>query len=233
MAAFERVPGVLRQYRNTATNEVISRRQYLKTLRAGLSNEKFAQLNAITNEELSVSRPARGRKSLLKTGEVERHQIAQARIEDKKRREELAIEAKKERELNKLLKKRSSKKPVKRKHVTGRLLKAGRKGARVPFDSYEDYVEMFKEAVRGGKVMFYGLGMEGYHENTGKELDITVFTMRTFTRPIPEAEFYSHMEDALEEHSYFVFTNYWMHLAFKEEYAKQKAEKAKAKGKRK
>lgn len=233
MAAFERIPGVLRQYRNTATGEVISRRQYLKTIRAGLSNEKFAQLNAITNEELSVSRPARGRKSLLKIGETERKQIAAARIEDKRRREELAIQQRKDRELNKLLKKRATKKPVSRKHITGRLLKAGHMGARIPFQTYEDYVEMFHEAVRSKKVMFYGLGMQGYHENTGKELDITVFTMRTFTRPLPEDEFYAHMEEAMEEHSYFVFNNYWMHLAFKKEYATEKANKAKAKGKRK
>jgi len=226
MANFERVPGPARQYRNTDTGEIISRRKYLEQKR-GVSNEMFAKMNAVTNPELAALRPARGRKSALKLSKTEQELIAQARLEDKLRQREIREEAKKKREIEKLLKKRGTKKQIKRRRITGALLQPGRMGRRIPFETYDDYVEMFKEAKAGGKVKFYGLGMQGYHENTGQELDITVFTMRTLTRPIPEDEFFAVMEEALEERLYFVFTNYWMHLAFSKEYAAQRAAKAK------
>lgn len=231
MARFTALNNKTRQYIDNTTGEIISRRQYQQRSRGGITNELNARLNAAKNPELAAIRPARGRASALKKTETEKHLIAQARLEDAARRKEIAAEKKAEREAEKLLAKRATKKVHKRRKITMSVLKPGHKGARLPFDNYDDYVAMFWEAKRGGKVIFYGLGASGYHENTGKELDITVFTMRTLTNPIPETLFNDEMDAAIEEISYFEFSHYWIHLAFKEEFAQQRATKKRAKRK--
>lgn len=225
MARFTQLPGSARRFLDNVTGEEVSRRVRDEYLRAGMTNEQLANINARENPLLAAARPAKGRKSILKLSEVERNLIAQARIEDKLRRAEIAAEQKAFKEAEKLLAKRTKKKVIKRKKITGALLQPGRMGRRVPFEDYSDYVEMFKEAKAGGKVKFYGLGMQGYHETSGKELDITVFSLRTFTRPIPRDEFDEAMADAIETRAYFIFENYWMHLAFSKEYAAQRATK--------
>lgn len=225
MARFTRVPGSARRYLDTLTGNEVSRRTYQQYMRAGTTNEQLAEINRSQNPLLSAARPAKGRKSALNLSEAERNLIAQARIEDRLRRAEIAAQTKEQKRIEKELAKRGKKKQIKRRRITGALLKPGKKGRRVPFESYEDYLEMFKDAKRGGIVLFYGLGMEGYHETTGKPLDITVFTMRTLSKPVSEQEFNDRMEENLEEYSYFVFQNYWMHLAFSEEYAAKRATK--------
>jgi len=226
MATFTALNNKTRQYVNNETGEIISRRQYLKIKRGGISNETNAKLNALKNPELAISRPARGRASLLKKTETERELIAQARLEEKIRKAEIAAEKKKEKELERILKKAGSKKPVKRMKVTNRLLKAGRMGRRLPFQTYDDYVEMYKEAKALRTIIAYGLGMEGYHSSTGEHVVFTVFPMAAFDHLLTEDEFEDGMQDALDERSYFEFTNYFMHLAFKKEYARDKAIKS-------
>lgn len=223
MATFTALNNKTRQYVNNETGEIISRRQYLKIKRGGISNETNAKLNALKNPELAISRPARGRASLLKKNETERELIAQARLEDKLRKAEIAAEKKKQNELERILKRASSKKPVKRAKISNRLLKAGRMGRRLPFQTYKDYVEMFKEAKALGTIFAYGLGMEGFNSSTGEQIVFTVFPMAALDRPLSEDDFNEGMDDALEERSYFEFTNYFMHLAFKKEYARTKA----------
>ena len=225
MARFTALKGSARRYLDNITGQEVSRRTYQEYMRAGMTNEQLASINRRENPLLAAARPAKGRKSILKLSQVERDLIAQARIEDKIRRSEIAAENKAQKEAEKLLAKRSNRKPIKRKKITGALLQPGRMGRRVPFDYYSDYLEMFAEAKRGGIVKFYGLGMQGHHENTGKELDITVFPMRTFTSPIPEDEFDDAMNEELESRAYFIFDNYWMHLAFDKGYAAKRASK--------
>lgn len=222
MARFTALKGSARRYLDNVTGKEVSRRQYQEYMRGGTTNEQLAAINRAQNPIIAAARPAKGRKSALRASPQEREIIAQARIEDKLRREVIKQEAKKQREIEKLLAKRGAKKPKRRKRITLSLLQPGRIGRRIEFYTYQDYVEMFAEAKSGGKVKFYGLGMQGYHENTGQELDITVFTMRTFTRPLPEDEFNAHMEEEMENRTYFVFTNYWMHLAFDKQFFKPK-----------
>lgn len=222
MARFTRLPGSARRYLDTITGKEISRREYQQFMRGGTTNEQLAAINRSQNPIIAAARPAKGRKSALRASPQEREIIAQARIEDQLRRAALKDEAKKQREIEKLLAKRGSKKPKKRKRITLSLLQPGRIGRRVEFYTYEEYVEMFAEAKQGGKVLFYGLGAQGYHETTGKELDFTVFTMRTLTRPIDEDSFNEEMSEQIESRTYFVFTNYWMHLSFNKKFFKPK-----------
>lgn len=238
MKLWKLLPGAKRAV-NIETGENISRRQYDKIRRGtDLSNEKLAQLNRVTNPQLSELRPARGRKSALKASPTEQALIAEARQEDRQRRKELAAEEKKRKADERELARRLNRPKRKLRKVTAGLLKPGHKAARIPFDTYEEYLQLFDQAKRGGKVIFYGLGVQGHHENTGAELDITVFTMRTLDRPVSEDDFDGAMFDVLENYAYFVFENYWMHLAFKREVYEARAKfkkekKPRTKGKRK
>jgi len=232
MATYVRVPGKERNYVNTDTGQVISRRQYLKQKRGGLSNETYARINATNDKLEQVSRPARGRSSLLKKTETEKNFIAQARIEDQLKKLEIAQKNKEERALERVKQRKANKKTKIYKDIS-RTLQPGKKGRRVAFDTYDEYVAYFNDAKRSGKIRFYALGVEGYHENDGRTLTATVFTMRTFDKPIPEPIFEAEMDNAIEEWSYFVFTNYWMHLAFAIEYAAKRRETAKARKRRK
>lgn len=221
-----------RQYKHKTTGEIISRRQWQKIKRGGMSNEKFAELNRVTNEKLQVLQPARGRKSALKKTDTEKEMIAEARIEDRQRREQIAISEREARLLERRIKKAQAKR-VRAKAIRPQLLKAGNMGARISLNDYNDYLKAFeqgknatvrlKNGARIPLVFSYGLGMVGVNENTGQDLGITVFTMRTFDRPIAMDEFYDEMEATLAERAYFVFSHYFMHVAFSKAYANEKA----------
>jgi len=223
-----------RNYLDTVTGETVSKRQRDKAMRGSLSNEMAAKMNKITNPELAVSRPARGRTSLLKKSETERALIAAARIEDEQRRIELLKKAREEAFIKRTLQRKANKK-VTPKHISTRLLKAGMRGARVPFNTYADYVTMLKEAKATGKIIAYGLGMQGYNENTGQDLSITVFTLASVNnKPLSEEVFEETFLEERESRMYFIFQHYWMHVAFSNEYAEKRAATAKSrKSKRK
>lgn len=223
-----------RNYLDTLTGETVSKRQRDKAMRGAISNEMAAKMNKITNPELAVSRPARGRKSILKLSETERAFIAQARIEDEKRRIELLKKEREEAFIRRTLQRKADKK-VTPKHISTRLLKTGRKGVRVPFNTYAEYLVMLQEAKATGKVIAYGLGMMGYNENTGQDLAVTVFTLMSIkNKPIPEDTFEETFLEERENRMYFVFQHYFMHIAFDIKYVEQRAATAKSrKAKRK
>lgn len=223
-----------RNYLDTLTGETVSKRQRDKALRGSISNEMAAKMNKITNPELALSRPARGRTSLLKKSATERELIAQARIENEQRKLEQHKRDIAEKARLRMLARKANKK-VNRKTISTRLLKAGHMGARVPFNTYAEYLVMLKEAKATGQIIAYGLGMQGFHENTGQDVSITVFTLMSVTnKPIPEDVFEETFDEEIESRSYFVFQHYWMHVAFKKEYAAARKEKAKTrKAKRK
>lgn len=236
-----------RNYLDTLTGETVSKRQRDKALRSvfsekPISNEAAAKQRRLTNLELSVSRPARGRTSLLKKSETERKLIAEARIEDEQRKAELAKKEQQERALQRALF-RSANKSVKVKHVTKRSLKPGSKGARFSFNTYSEYLQLKKEAQATGVVFSYGLGMVGYHGETNQSYGVTVFTMEHINnKPIPEKTFYERFDEERMARAYFVFQHYFMHVAFKKEFyekvladhqAKLKAGKIKSKAPKK
>lgn len=227
MALFESLKNKKREYRNVLTGEIISKRQYDKYRRGGLSNEMFAKLEKVTNLDLALSRPARGRKSILKSSETEKELILEARKEDLQRRKELEEKRKMEKVVERKIA-RQARKTVKRGKITRHTLKAGRAGARIPFNTYDEYVELIIDAQNDGNIHAYGLGVIGFDENTGDERAITVFTMRRVARNEPAIsrdEFDEEMEAAIQERSYFIFQHYFLFLAYKMEYAYQKAKK--------
>ncbi len=224
--AYQLIPGdKARRAIDPATGQIISRRQYDKLYKTfGLSYEEKAKSNRARNLELALSRPARGRKSIQKLPEQERKLIVEARKEALIRQRELEKELKAQNELQRLINKRQAKK-VKKYAINTRLLKSGHYARRIPFEDWDDYIRILKEARLVKQIRFYGLGIEGYDENNGNVLTATVFTMRTMEMTVSEEDFYEEMETALMEWSYFHFTNYWIHLAFAKEYAQERKNK--------
>jgi len=218
MARFEPIKGPGRYYLDTLTGQKVTKRFRDTTLRGAISNEKAAQLNRITNLELAVSRPARGRKGIKGLSEKEKADIIAARIEDEKRKKELAAQAKAERELNRLLQKKSAKK-VNFKHFSDRALRPGSKGARFSFNSYDEYLVLAKEVKASRNTLAYSLGMVGYHETTGEDYGVTVFTLKSAQdKPYSRETFEEGFEEAITERTYFRFQYYFMHVAYKKEY---------------
>lgn len=218
---WESLGGKARKYRNIKTGEEISRWAYNK-LKTGVDFRTAAEHARIINPEVAVLRPARGRKSALKKTGVERKMIAEARIEDRQRREEIA---KQQAEVRKLERKidRARNKKVKRRKITKAALIPGRRAVRTPFNTYGEYLEIFAEAKRIGVVAFMGVGVVGLDENTGEERDATIFTMRLLTRPIPEDEFEDEVTNFLEAKAYFAFSHYFAHVAYRADYADAKS----------
>lgn len=237
MSRFVSLKNKKREYLDTTTGEVVSKRFRDTTLRSQfsekrVSNEAAAAMAKRTTPELAVSRPARGRTSLLKKTQTEREFIAAARIEAEQKKIEQHKAVLAENARLRMLARKANKK-VTRKNISARLLKAGRTGARVPFNSYEEYLIMLEQAKKVKEITFYGLGMTGFNENTGEEYNITVFTMEYIkNKPIKPEVFEEEYRDAIESRVYFVFQYYWMFLAFDKKFAASKRDKAKAKGRK-
>lgn len=228
MARFKPLGGKSRRYLDTKTGETISRRAYQK-ITQGLSFEEKAAFNRAQDATTSILRPARGRKSALKGTATEKNIIAEARLEAAKRQREIA-KAEKERKAVARKIARVTGRKTKRRKITKKLLKPGSFGARVSFDDYDEYLAILNEARQTGVIFSYGLGMVGVNENTGQDLGITVFRMTFLGDTIPRDEFEYEMSAALEERAYFMFAHYFMHLAFKKEYAQQLALTARSAG---
>ena len=225
--------GKAERYRSTSTGQVVSRRQFdaarrLATLGESTSNEKLAKFNREINPEEAASRPARGKSSLRKLALTARHDIAAARIAQEK---ELADIAKREAEERKAQRKveHAKRRKVKTKKINARLLKPGNYGTRVDFNDYDEYVELYEQAKATGKIFAYGLGIVGVNERTGQIVSPTVFTLRDFDGLLDEDTFYETMNDYAETKSYMIVLNYYMHLAFKKEFAQKHAVTSKQK----
>ncbi len=222
-------------YLDTKTNEVITKRQRAKILRSvfsdvPISNERLARMNLAQNPELALSRPARGRKSLLKVEGVEKATIIEARKEDLKRRKELEAEQK---EFNALARKirRQELKKVRRNRVHFGLLKPGNYGFRTNFNTYDEYLKSLSEAKKMPQLFSYSLGMIGFDDKSGKELGITVFPMMSIkNKPIPEEKFFGRFSEEREERLYFVFQHYFAHWQVRTEIAEAFFKDWKAKG---
>lgn len=236
MARFISLKNAKREYLDTLTGETVSKRQRDKALRSvfsekPISNERAARLNRESNLELALSRPARGRASILKKEETEKQLILEARKEDLKRKAEIAAELKAQKAIERQIAKQERKK-VTRQRVHKGMLNPGSYGARATFNTYNEYLVSLKEAKQVKEIFSYGLGMVGFDEKSGESRAITVFTMQYITNPpIPEARFEERMLEERMERQYFVFQYYFMHLAFKKEYAERLYKEWKASGK--
>lgn len=225
-----------RNYLDTLTGETVSKRQRDKALRSvfsekPISNEAAARLNIISNPELALARPARGRKSVLKASEAERKLVVEARKEDLKRRQEIAAEQKELRALERRIS-RASLKKVKRGTIRPSMLVPGRKAARVNFNNYKEYLELFEQVYKYKSIIeAYMIGVVGYHENTGEPIAFFMGYYQAIQRPpYSEEKFDDMVQEALEDHTYFHLTHFMMQVGFYEAFYKSVKAKALASG---
>lgn len=218
--------GRAERFIDTRTSEEVSRRQRDKAVRAAKtgrieSQEKFVQFNRATELEKSLARPARGRQSARKLAPEIQADVVKARKELEAQRKEAAENERLQRALERNIE-RSKGKRVHVKKLTSRLLKAGHKAARVSFNDYEEYDKLYVEfKALGNKAIFYGIGIEGIDARTNRHIGATLFRLRNYE--IDEDEFDAEAEDFIEQRPYFIFTNFWMHVAFSKWFYESKA----------
>lgn len=221
-----RAAGAARNYVNTETGEVISRRKYDQTYgrlaQAGIkSNEAQAQINRAANEGEQLARPARGRKALSKTLAPEvREEFIEKRVEYK---HQIEATAKVQKAIT-----QAKNKARRRPKITDRLLKAGTMSKRVTTEITQPAIEKVIEEARSTHVVSYGVGVNGIHDITGQPLTIWYQTnrfkkMRDIQMDFTPSDFAGMMEQ-VSERSYFVPVSAFVHLAFGTEYVKRKKE---------
>lgn len=217
--AFVKVRGKPR-YLNTITGEEISRRQYIK-LQKGMSPEKLAERERRRDIDKALARPARGR---TKTNNAD--VIKTRRTEYERQLQEKNLKAVKRAA-------KSSAKKIRLKKIRKQLLKAGKRAARIPFQSYGDYLDLRKQAneikLSSGRrlITSMGIGIVGRDERTGDEMAATIFPMHSPRVLYDEEHFYGEVNAFLDDHSYFIFSHFFLHLHFDTYYAEEKARNAK------
>jgi hypothetical protein len=226
--AWVRIPGAARQYQNTETGEILSRRQYDQRFgrlaKAGIkSNEAQALKNREENLEAQLARPARGRESVKKYSPETQRAILEGRKQFAKQKAETEATQKKIR----AMKARANRAP---KKVTDRLLQAGRIGKRYDVPLNYEAIHDAVSSARSAHVVAYGVGLNGIDSRNGQEISYWYrrsrfggmmsidddFTRTDFTRMIEQAN----------EKGYFVPVSAFVHFAFDKDYAASKKEKA-------
>jgi hypothetical protein len=230
--------GKTEHFRNVETGEIIPRRQFDKIRREKelgekATNEKLAKLNKQVEPLKQAARPARGRTSIQKFDPKTREDIARSRVENKKALEEadkLRKEEKKEQKRIELAKQRFGN--VKVKKITARLLRPGHMSANVEFNDYDEYLSLFEQGKKSGKIFAYSIQLIGVDRH-GAIKTPTVFKMKAFDIPIDEDEFVDTINELTEEKSYFLLIGLRMHLAFSKEFSEKHAKTSKQKPKQK
>lgn len=213
--AWIRVPG--RKFQNTETGEIITRRQFDKL--RGISFEKKAAENRAKDLGLSLSRPARGRKKVVSKEAIER------RVEQFKEAQEVKRTVK----LERLAKLKGSK--IRPKKIRKQLLVAGHFAERIGFTTHEQFEDlrsqMLSQKAPNGKPLIFGytLGIVGIDDRTGAVVYGWLASQRTPRTDIDEEEFDDLTDEFINEHAYFIPSNYFLHLRFNSDYAKEKLAK--------
>ena len=223
-----RLSGAARNYQNTETGEVLSRRQYDQRFgrlaKAGIkSNEEQASKNREQNLEAQLARPARGRESVRKYGEETQRAIIEGRKQFAKQKQETEAMQKKIR----AMKARANRAP---KKVSDRLLQAGRIGKRFDVPLNYEAIRDVIESAKGSHVVAYGVGLNGIDSRTGAEISYWYRRSRfggmmDIGTSFTHADYAAMMEQANEK-GYFVPVSAFVHLAFDKDYAAHKKEKA-------
>lgn len=215
LAGWKFLGGKDRRYRNEITGQELSRRQYDKlanNLPAGMSYEKKAAHNKLINPELSAIRPARGRKSYVKSADWVKKEIADQRIEAERLKKLAADRAKAEAEKQRRIERLKFKK-VKVKKVAKRYFPKKKIGWRIAFNDYQEYLQLIKEAKATKAIFAYGLGYVAVDDREGVYRPVTVFNMRSLSMVVSEEEFYGAMFDSIEQYAYLKMAHYFIHFA--------------------
>jgi hypothetical protein len=227
--------GKSKRYVNEQTGEIVSRRQFDKIRREKelgekTTNEKLAELSKQIDPLKQAARPARGRTSIQKLEPKTREDIARSRVENAKALEEADKRRKEEKAVQKRIE-FAKRRHIKVKKITARLLRPGHMSANVEFNDYEDYLDLFEQAKKSGKIFSYGIRLIGVDARDGLIKTPTVFRMRAFDIPIDEDEFIDTINDFVESKGYFVLIGLSMHLAFTKSFSEQHAKSSKQKRK--
>ena len=224
--------GKSKRVQNVATGEVLSRRVYAEKIKRGglITNEQLAQVNKSQDLIASISRPAKGRRSIQKLGPEFKKTVAQARIEAATGKAQREAREKLEKKANREFERLLGKQIVIVPKVTSRLLKAGDKGRRIAFNDYQDYLIIRAQAEKTGDILSMSVGVTGIDTRNPLNpimISATVFTMLPIRQKRTEAEFNEGIKDFVEsKSSYFMLLHFWTHLAFKTEAYERKAKAA-------
>jgi len=211
--------GKSRNYLNTETGEIISRRQYDKRIK-GIKYEEKAKKNKAENLKAAVARPARGRQKAKTEYEIEQRLKA---LEEKAEQERI-------KKLNLAASRKAKKFRVKK--IRPQLLKAGHRAVRIPFKTHDEFADLRKQMLSqklpNGRrlISSYGLGITGIDERTGKELDAFLISLQSPNVNITETELYEITDEFIGARLYFIFSHYFLHLHFDREYAESKYKKS-------
>lgn len=227
LPGYKGLGGSSKRVLDTRTGETLSRRQYAQRVKRSslLTNEQLAKINKKSDPKSQILRPTKGRTSALKLAPAISEDVANARIEEQERISREKSREKQQKKVDHKIELAKGKR-VKVKKITARLLEPGKLGRRLGFNDYDDYLSLFKQAKATKKIFAYGMGVEGVDARSGLIVTPTLWTLRSFDKPISEREFDEKVTDFLTSRSYIVFTNFWMHLAFNIAFAREKAKNA-------
>lgn len=213
--------GKSRRYENIATGATISRREYDKM--RGIIYEQKAAENKAKDLVKALSRPAPGR--VKAAGQVEAEIRAEA-FKEKQVQKNLRVVERKAAQQNKR---------IRVKKIRPQLLKSGTRATRIPFTTYEEYLDLRKQMLEqklpNGKrlVSWYSIGIHGIDERDGRDIDATIFKVMSPSYKIERDEFEAETDDFILERLYFIFSHYWIHLHYDAEYAESRMKKARLK----
>lgn len=230
LPGFKGLGGSAKKVLNEKTGEILSRRQYAKLKHGGMTNEALTKLNKEFYSVESISRPARGRKSIQKLAPEFKKTVAQVRLDAEKEKKAREAKIKAEKKAHTKIERLNKKQTVKPPKFTKSLLKAGAKARRISFNTYEEFHTLLLGARSSGVVFNYSLGMVGISTrdplNPGLQAP-NVIPGQHIKETISKEYFYEEMRNYLESvKSYFQLLHYYVQFAFTEKYYEQKAKDA-------
>jgi hypothetical protein len=226
---FKRLPGGAEKVQ-TPSGEIISDRQYKKLQRAAsgltpinsqgqkiVSNEALAKFNKSISPIEHISRPARGRTSLRKADEALRQESAKVRLEQEVAKKRAAKELKEQREIARKVE-RAKRKKVKTRRVSlqgfTKDKRSGerRRAAQYDFTSFDELEDLYDGAKGKFGIKFWGVGIRGVDERSGKHLDAWLYGLMDFSYEPDEEQLEEETNDFLMRKPYFVFTSWYVHF---------------------
>lgn len=232
LPGFKGLGGTAKQVLNEKTGEILSRRKYAEQVKRGglLTNEELAKINRQQNAIESISRPAKGRKSIQKLSPEFKKTVAEVRLETEAEKKRNIAKAKAEKKASDKIERLNKRQNVKVPKFKKSLLKAGSKARRLGFNNYAELMTLLKDAKASGAVFSYSLGVVGISTrdalNPHLEAPAVIEAMHIGS-VIDEKTFHEEMSAYVEsKKSYFHLLHYYVQLSFTKKYYEQRAKDA-------
>lgn len=230
LPGFKRLPGGAEKVLNTLTGETISDRQYKKLSRQAsgltplnergekiISNEALAKFNKTISPQSAISRPARGRTSLRKADRLVAEEAARARLEleaaKKREHRDRVDQSKIARRIEAAKKKKVKARKVSAQGFTkDKRTGQRRRAAQYDFTSFDELEELHEQASEIRAIKYWGVGIRGVDERSGKHLDAWLFGLNSMGIEPDEDELEEETADFLEQKPYFLFLSWYVHF---------------------